>query len=269
MWINEWAKCDLYFKNDQIQYEVKDVGFRVKGSATRMRLKKNFKISFNQFGHSSRKFFGVRQIGFKSSDPGLIRSFITFEMYRALNIPVQRSSFASIFINDMNFGVYWMSEEVRKEFLEARFEEPKGTLYKCGLASASLAYMGDDTEIYRLFNKTMFQNRFFGYIYQKEYGKGDFKDFVRLVRVLDSKITPDTVYQNYISQMFNVDMYLRLCVIEALTGFADGYTLMNNNALLYNEFKTNKFEFWPYDYDSTYEYDWDISGEYDGKTFSL
>lgn len=262
MWDNEYAKCDMIYNNNHIQEFHKDVGFRIKGTATRMQLKKNFRISFNKF-NSTRRFYGIRQLGFKSADPGLIRSFITFEMYRALGIPTQRSSFATIFINGIQFGVYWMSEEITKEFLTSRFQDPSGTLYKCGLAASDLRYHGDDTNIYRMMNKTMFNGRYFGYIYQQEYGKGDFKDFVELLRVLDSKITPDSLYPILINRIFNVDMYLRLSVIEILTSFADGYTLMNNNVYLYNEKLNQKFEFWPYDYDSTYEYDRFITGEYD------
>jgi hypothetical protein len=50
-----------------------------------------------------------------------VRSFLVSEMYRAMNIPTQRSSFAKLFINDIYFGIYWLSEELESNYLYTRF----------------------------------------------------------------------------------------------------------------------------------------------------
>jgi spore coat protein CotH len=255
MWDNNAASCQMVFNNGNVKKSFQNVRWRIKGTATRMALKKGFKIFFDDA-----PFYGMHQIGLKTADPALIRSFITFEMYRALNIPVQRSSFATLYVNDISMGVYWMTEEVTEEWVKARYPKGEGTLYKCGLAKASLAYIGDDVKSYSWLNDTKFNGRYFGYVYKKEFGTNKFRDFVKLVQVLDKNITSDPIYPTALSRLFNVDLYIRTLMLEVLTGYADGYTLMSNNMYLYND--DAMFETIPYDYDATFEYDAMITGEY-------
>ena len=51
-------------------------------------------------------------------------------MYRAFGVSSQRSSFVLLYINDIKYTIFWMSEEVNKEFLSARYNNINGNLYQ-------------------------------------------------------------------------------------------------------------------------------------------
>jgi hypothetical protein len=62
-------------------------------------------------------------MGLKGSQESMngVKSFLISEMYRAMNVPTQRSSFAKFYINDIYFGLYWLSEELEPNYVESRF----------------------------------------------------------------------------------------------------------------------------------------------------
>lgn len=215
MWVKEEIKCDFHFYNGNVPMQfLKDVALRIKGSATRYHLKRGFRISFKKFNYKERRFFGLESLGFKTADPGLIRAFLAFEMYRAVGVPSQRSSFATLFLNGKRqLGVYWMSEEVNDGFFQARYENWKANGYKCGQAMASLQYLGDDVNVYRSMSRVF--NRKLSFVYEALNKNSDFLDFVRLVRILNS--TSDSAFPIEISKIFNVDLYLRVIALEVVS----------------------------------------------------
>jgi hypothetical protein len=82
--------------------------------------------------------------------------------------PFQRSSFTKLFINDVYYGLYWMHEDMDKEFIRSRYENHKGNLYKCATGLAGLGYIDNNTETYKKLNITILN--FVKYTYQKKMG---------------------------------------------------------------------------------------------------
>ena len=61
--------------------------------------------------------------------------------------PISRSSYATLYMNNVFYGLYYVIENVDKEFLTSRFGDKKGALYKC---NGNLGYMGSNPALYKL-----------------------------------------------------------------------------------------------------------------------
>ena len=72
-------------------------------------------------------------------------------IYRDANIPVARVNHIKLFINSNFMGLYSSIEQIDKRFLESRFTDDTGNLYKCSwgadLSETSTIY---DDGIYEL-----------------------------------------------------------------------------------------------------------------------
>lgn len=62
----------------------------------------------------------------------------------AMNVPVYRSSFAMLWINEVNYGLYNIVEDIGKDFLDSRYGESDGNLYRACAFHAPLKYHNDD-----------------------------------------------------------------------------------------------------------------------------
>jgi len=257
-WQRGYIPCDCHYHNSHnaTVHIIRDCGVRLKGAFSRHNLKKSLRVSFTQFGYNGRRFFGVSALGFKgSSDPSYSRAFIGYEMMRALGIPVQRSAFASVFINGRSVGLYWMSEEVNGQFFKSRYEDQNGNCYKIAQTCGNLYYFGDDPAIYKSLNKTRYGGKVFGQIYEAESEAPDYRDLTRLIMVLNKTRDP-MQFQNDISQILNVDLALRYLLTEMIIVNMDGLTMLGNNYFLYNNPKTITFDLLPYDLDLTFFLCW-------------
>ena len=124
-----------------------DVGFRLKGGASRNYFKKTWKLSFNKF-EDGRKLYQQKKLQLKAmeQDESAIKEILVLSMLYSMNVPAQRYGYTQLFINEQNMGAYLMIENVDDKFLDSRFGNEDGLLYKC---MGDLAYLGSDPETYK------------------------------------------------------------------------------------------------------------------------
>jgi spore coat protein CotH len=60
--------------------------------------------------------------------------------------PISRLSYATLYINNISYGLFEIIENVDNHFLTSRFGTKKGALYKC---ASDLAYLGPDPSQYQ------------------------------------------------------------------------------------------------------------------------
>ena len=135
LYTEDYAPATLFFDNGIVQETVSDVGFKVKGVTSRLVNKKGWNLKFNEFGNKGRTFFGSQKIGFKAgsvADDTLIKAMMYTDLSRAAGVPVQRASYATIYINGVYNGVYFMHEDIDPAFLTSRLEgdDGKGDMFK-------------------------------------------------------------------------------------------------------------------------------------------
>lgn len=107
---------------------------------------------------------------------------LAYDMSRALKIPQQRTSWAQVYVNNINYGVFIIEEETNIKWLETYWSHPTGNLYKgncnstlpCSQSSgtwdATLDYLGDDPNLYKNYTTTYFHGRWHNQVYHQEVG---------------------------------------------------------------------------------------------------
>ena len=237
------------FKNRYINETVENIGFRLRGNTSRASAKKSFKISFNTFV-PGREFYGLDKINLNGehNDPSIIRTKICWDLFNDIGMTASRSAHAAVYINDEYYGLYISVEHVDDEFVDKRYNDPPGNLWKC-LWPADLVYRGSNPEDYHPYydEKRPYELK----TNEEEY---DFSELARFINILNN--TPDSDFVDSIEQIIVVPEVLKYFAVNILTGSWDDYRFLKNNYYLYNEPSIDKFHLIPYDYDNTFGIDW-------------
>ncbi len=221
---------------------VEDIGIRFRGNTSLMAAKKSFKISFNTY-NEGREYHNVKKLNLCGShnDPSMVREKFYFDVYNEFGLPVRRTSFIKLFINDVYFGLYTNLEEMDEIFLMDRFGENTGNLYKCTYP-ADLTWHGT------------LQSSYGQYDLQTNEQQNNYGDLIHFIDVLNN--TPDENFQCEIEKVFDVENFLKIYALDISAGHWDNYGLNMNNFFLYHNQFTGRFMFLSYDCDNTFGVDW-------------
>ena len=125
----EWVSGTVEYDGDV--YE--NVGVRLKGNHSFRPLgeKASFKLKWNKF-ERGRRFLGLEALTFNSMvvDSSMLREWISYRVFRELEVPAPRVGFSQIFLNDQEYGLYLTVEPYDDEFLERVYDDAKGNLYE-------------------------------------------------------------------------------------------------------------------------------------------
>jgi hypothetical protein len=228
---DQYTNCTLYFTNGDFHNPAVQVGARVKGSSSRLLWNKGFNFKLNEIV-SGLTISGVSKFGVKYSDPSLIKSELGCELVRSLNtMPAQRSGFATLTVNRLHHGVYWIAEAIDSKFIGFHYQEKNGNFYEV-TSHGFLEYLGSDPASYT-------------HIYSQKQGNGNYSDLIQLCRVLNTTYDNISAFEAAISSIFNVEGYLQWLPIEIAIGNSDGYSQKGNNYYLYHNSLKKKTRFCP------------------------
>lgn len=231
------------FQDVDTKDTVDNVGFRIRGNTSRFSAKKSFKISFNTFTDGG-DYYGLEKINLNGehNDPSIIRSKLCWDILYDFNVPATRSNHVELYINNEYYGLYMNVEHIDEEFVESRFGNKDGNLYKC-LWPSDLVYQGQNQmyyeEIYELKTNTE---------------TNDYSDLINLIDVINN--TSLANLPSELEKVFNINNFLKFHAVEVFTGHWDSYSYLKNNFYLYHNTATGKLEYIPYDMDNTYGIDW-------------
>ena len=242
-------RATFIFTSDTLIDTIPEIGFRLRGNTSRQAQKKSFKVSFNTY-RSGRQFYGLEKMNLNGehNDPSVIRAKIAWDLYRNFGIPTPRANHVEVYINGNYYGLYINAEHIDEEFVNSRFENKDGNLYKC-LWPADLDYRGSDPENY----KHMQGDR---RVYDlKTNVLGDnYTDIAQFIGLLNQ--LPNAVFACEIEDKFNVLDYLRVVALDVFISNWDGPIYNKNNFYLYHNTNSNRMEYIPYDLDNTFGIDW-------------
>ena len=243
-WLKMWdrpfryVKCTVGFGDEVYQ----DVGLRFKGnsSASVRGLKKSYKFKFDEFDKKQR-FHGFKKLNFQNGfkDPSLLREKLAYDLFEEAGVPAPRATFAKLYLtieghyDDEYLGLYTLVEQVDKVFLNDRFSDTSGNLFKCE-GMFDLVYKGD-----------------FPGAYIKEYEaklkkkQRDFSVLIRFIKMLNE--TPEEKFEEEIEKAFDVENFLSWLAVNTLLSNLDSYAGTGHNYYLYYNKSTGKFEFIPWD----------------------
>jgi spore coat protein CotH len=179
--------------------------------------------------------------GFK--DPSMLRERLSYNLLYNAGVPCSFATHVELWIriggNAPEFwGVYTMIERVDKKFLENRFFDDSGNLYKCEMG-ADLTWKGSDISAYPVKDGEPC------YAKRTNETAADWSDVINLIDVINS--TPQAQFPAAIESVFNVDGFLRYHAAMLSNCNFDIYMYMSQNYYLYNNPLTGKFEWIPWD----------------------
>jgi hypothetical protein len=241
--------ADFFFDDGEIRDTITDIGFRLRGNTSRYSQKKSFKVSFNTY-EPGRKWHGLEKLNLNGehNDPSVIRSKVCWDLLRDFEVPAPRSNHIDLYINNQYFGIYINVEHVDEEFVDNRFGNNDGNLYKC-LWPADLIYRGSNPNSYKY---TSGDRRAYDLVTNTE--ADDYSDIAHFIDILNN--TPVSERYCELDQVINLDIMIRSIAFDILSGNWDGPLYNKNNFYLYRNTATGKFEYIPYDLDNTFGIDW-------------
>ncbi len=108
-------------------------GLHLKGNSTfqGMSQKPSFKIKLDEYGGGER-LAGVQRLTLNNmvSDPAQAREVLATRLWWALGVPAPRASWARVWINEVEYGLYSNLESVDDEWLARRYRNPGGDLWE-------------------------------------------------------------------------------------------------------------------------------------------
>lgn len=112
----------------------------------------SFKIDFDYYEDDG-NYYGLRKLCLNNNyaDPSNMREYIANKIMAAMGLPISGCGYAHITVNGEEWGLYLAVEPVDEVFLETRFDDATGDLYKpegMGGTGADLVYRGDDISEY-------------------------------------------------------------------------------------------------------------------------
>jgi spore coat protein H len=237
---NIYYPITIRFKNSLMDETRTNVGIRIRGNTSRNAYKKSFKIDFKEFGGPKFKKHKKFNLKAQNNDPSMLREFLSLYMYRMYKVPAARAHHAEVYINGEYMGIYVNIEQIDDEFVDRRYKNEDGNLYKCHYG----ATLQNDGQI------------FWEDLYElKTNEEANDRSILENMVILLNSYEGEELRTN-LEPVFDVHNFLRQMAVEALIGHWDGYSYLNNNYYLYEEPISGKVVFIPYDVDNTYGIDW-------------
>lgn len=285
----EYKKADFWYDGELVQ----DVAIRAKGSSSLTyvvedgSIRFSFKIDFNLL-NSLRNFRGLKKVNFNSGyrDPTLMREKLAYELFEYMEVPVPRTAFVDLWINNTHMGLYTQVEQVDTTFLNWQFPGSDGNLYKPIPPGSFLDWTEEDLEKQREeMTRTASPdtdgvnigggnfNEIQDVLSEKESegeeivrGEGDKFDYIdymklktnekranhsalmRFIDVLNNE--PDETFPEEIERVLDVDEALRFLAVQTVLVNLDSYLGRGLNYYLYEV--NGKFVLIPWDLNESF-----------------
>ena len=227
---------NYYPGNIEVDGESLDnVGIRAKGFLGSLNpARPSLKVKLQEYEE------GLRHKGYKrftfnnqNQDISRLTSCMAYYVFDRMGVPASRCNFAKMTINDKAMGIYAHVEPIKKPMLRRHFDDDSGNLYEGTVADL----------------RTDFTSRIEKKTNEEE---NNWQDIDKLVAAIES---PDDVFVEKISEVLDLDAYIRFTIAEAMIGHWDGFSGNTNNYYFYNNPTNNKFYFLPWGPDGTFNYD--------------
>jgi hypothetical protein len=209
-----------------------NVTVHLKGSAGSFQpidLKPGLTLNFNKNAKGQR-FHGLEKISLNNSaqDPAFINDKLARELYTAAGVPAPRATYARVQLNGRELGLFLLTEPWDKQFLARHFKNPNGNFYERRLSnnldSKAIPKFGQDPEDRSHLAALLAAAR------EKDLSKR----FAALGKTLD------------------LDRFVTLLALDAMTWNWDGFMLNNNNYRFYHDPEQNRMVFLPHGMDQMF-----------------
>lgn len=218
---------------------IPNVGLRKKGWVTSgEKNKPSLKVKFDKYVDGV-KFEGYKRLTLNNCifDKSLIRQCLAFGVFEAAGIPTPKCNFAHVRVNGKDLGIYANVENVKKKFLRRYFDDDEGDFFE-----------GTESDFR---NGGGWVGRFSRQTNDKVAGYGRIPDIVNALEATDGDLI------EMLNPLIELNQFLTFWATEVLVGHVDGYAGSSANFYIYDDPKTAKFQFIPWDLDYTFSTEYD------------
>ncbi len=220
------------------EVELASIGVRFKGNSSYWSYygeKKSFKLDIDEFV-DGQEIYGLDKLNLNNCflDASYVREKAAYELCAAMGMPVSRTNYAALYINDELWGLYLMVEQDDQEFLESRFgTSEEGNLWK-GEPYGSLEYLGSDESLY-----------YDDYELKTNEEENDWSSLVDLVDALNN--ASDEGLRDSLHNRIDVNSALAMLAIDNFMVNLDSYIGRCANYYLYHRDLDDRFVFFKWD----------------------
>jgi spore coat protein H len=220
---------------------VAQAGIRQKGNtAISLSDKPSFSVRFDEFDSEAR-LDKLNKILLNGSlqDPSFMREKLGAEVHARAGLPTARIAHAQVTFNGEDRGIYVVVEAIDADFLRLRFGEgnEEGNLYE-GPCCGDFAVDAD----YRQ-NKLQLDDE-----KKDDRTRDDIESLAKvIVNATDATLASD------VDKLLDLDQFMKVYALEAMTLHWDGFAFGQNNYYLYNNPVDSRFVFFPHGMDRILE----------------
>lgn len=226
-----YIKCNIVI--DGTSLPTSGVKFKGNSSYNNPSQKKSFKLDFNNWV-AGQDIDGLKKLnlnnGFK--DPTFMREKIMLDFCNRAGIPAPRCTYAKVYLNNTYWGLYTMVEEVNKDFLNDRFFDDKGNLFK-GDPSGDLKWLGSSVSTYTA-----------KYELKTNETANNWTDLVYFINKINNS---PVSYQDSLNKVLQVTPFLRSWAASNIFANLDSYIGSGHNYFVYHDSLTDKFNWITWD----------------------
>jgi spore coat protein CotH len=196
VWDNVYfSSLFVYDQKDSL----KNAGMRVKGNTSREAKKKGYRLDLAEF--QSQTYQGLKNMNLNGNhnDPSMLREYLSARFLARAGITAARCNPVMLYVNGTYQGLRNHSEYIDKIFLNSRFGESSGNLYKCSWP-ADLGWLGSSQQPYKdLINPSPLNER--AYELKTNTSKDDYSDLVKLIDVINN--SPKDSFEVRLERIFD------------------------------------------------------------------
>ncbi|HUR47363.1 MAG TPA: CotH kinase family protein, partial [Candidatus Saccharimonadales bacterium] len=186
-----------------------NISVRLKGNGSFQPLGKKpaFALKFHQVA-----FHGERKILLNNSvqDRSYLCQPLGGEIFRSAGVPAPRTTFAQVFCNGQNLGLYVIVQAITKQFLAQHFTNSDGNLYEGSNHDVDERLEVDSSD--------------------KASEQADLKELASALKIPDLSLR-----FKKLGALLDVDSFITFAAIEVLSVHRDGYSLDRNNFRIYHD----------------------------------
>ena len=108
-----------------------NVGIRSRGHGSRSPIKPNLRVDVNRYA-PGQTFLGLGSFVLKANnqDASMLKERSVFKLWDRTGLPASRETFARLYVNNVYYGVFLLTEELRTEYTQRYLNDTNGDLYE-------------------------------------------------------------------------------------------------------------------------------------------
>ncbi len=236
-----YVPAKFQWKNQTIE----NVGVRFKGNSSsnpNQRFKRSFLIKFSEYEKDA-SFLGLQRVALDNGIQfgSLFSEQLITSVLHDLEIPASRCNFAKLLLNGKYHGVYTNVERIDEAFLQSRFSNADGPLYKNDEGG-----LGGNLSPFQLPPKNQPHSRM-AFEAKSESAHKDAREVTALINKIQNTPTRDFVAMR---SSFELDNFLKTMAVMCFSGAFDQLTGWNaHNFYLYHDPSSGRWHYLPWDLD--------------------